>query len=392
MDPIRSDPVKSIRSNPSESNRQPLCSALTPTFALIRFQRSLSTLAPPSALNLSTSTIDRRAPPSLGGALADRRTLLHRPVSAPRATENASPAEGVSIPSSPDVSTSPPTRERSRSIPNQLLCHACRRVYRVQTSNPSACPRCGSEFFEFQNLQEMMGTIIARPSSSGGAGGSSGLNPEELLFNMVFFSDQGQQSTQNLNALFESTENAATQVTETMNAANAAELPASQEVVQYLKDSAVKSVMHHDHTTTASSLTCGHERKSAGEEAKIEEQEHEIIECPVCAEDIMEGEDIVCLPACKHHFHLPCILQWLEQQSNCPMCRRAVCAPHPDDHDPCEDTIERAKNEPVRAFVANEHVAGALSSAVLSVAQRQAGALAAVTEAAASEPRPLEAP
>ena len=40
----------------------------------------------------------------------------------------------------------------------------------------------------------------------------------------------------------------------------------------------------------------------------------------------------------------------------------------------------------VRAFVANEQAAGALSSAILSVAQRQAGALAAVTEAAAPEP------
>lgn len=53
-----------------------------------------------------------------------------------------------------------------------------------------------------------------------------------------------------------------------MNAANAAELPASQEVVQYLKDSVVKNVVRHDHTTTASSVTCGHE--SGGEEAKIE--------------------------------------------------------------------------------------------------------------------------
>ena len=57
-------------------------------------------------------------------------------------------------------------------------------------------------------------------------------------------------------------------MTETMNAANAAELPASQEVVQYLKDSVVKNVVRHDHTTTASSVTCGHE--SGGEEAKIE--------------------------------------------------------------------------------------------------------------------------
>eukprot|EP00619_Florenciella_sp_RCC1007_P012544 CAMPEP_0205917978 /NCGR_PEP_ID=MMETSP1325-20131115/9510_1 /ASSEMBLY_ACC=CAM_ASM_000708 /TAXON_ID=236786 /ORGANISM="Florenciella sp., Strain RCC1007" /LENGTH=239 /DNA_ID=CAMNT_0053285461 /DNA_START=57 /DNA_END=776 /DNA_ORIENTATION=+ len=216
---------------------------------------------------------------------------------------------------------------------------------------------------------------MARPPSSGGAegegraagvAGTSGLNPEELLFNMVFFSNQNMQSSQNLNALFDSTETAAAQVTETMNAANAAELPASQEVVQYLKDSVVKTVVRHDHATTS-----GVHKASAGEEAKMEEHEHETIECPVCADDILEGEDIVCLPACKHHFHLPCILQWLGQQSNCPMCRTAVCAPHPDDHDPCEDTIERAKNEPVRAFVANEHVAGALSSAILAVAQRQ---------------------
>ena len=42
-------------------------------------------------------------------------------VAASHDTEIASPVEGSSIPSSPDSSSSPPTRERSRSIPNQLL-------------------------------------------------------------------------------------------------------------------------------------------------------------------------------------------------------------------------------------------------------------------------------
>ena len=43
-------------------------------------------------------------------------------------------------------------------------------------------------------------------------------------------------------------------------------------------------------------------------------------ECPVCAEDWTDGEQVVKLP-CNHVFHDGCISKWLNQKNTCPLCR-----------------------------------------------------------------------
>lgn len=50
-------------------------------------------------------------------------------------------------------------------------------------------------------------------------------------------------------------------------------------------------------------------------------------ECPICAQDYEEGEELKTLP-CLHVFHCKCIDQWLTSRRasslNCPMCNAAV--------------------------------------------------------------------
>lgn len=42
--------------------------------------------------------------------------------------------------------------------------------------------------------------------------------------------------------------------------------------------------------------------------------------CPICSEDFAVGTKATSLP-CGHMFHGECVLPWLEQKQNCPICR-----------------------------------------------------------------------
>jgi E3 ubiquitin-protein ligase AIP2 len=42
--------------------------------------------------------------------------------------------------------------------------------------------------------------------------------------------------------------------------------------------------------------------------------------CPVCMQDLFDGDTVVVLP-CKHGMHPECIGPWLEQTNSCPTCR-----------------------------------------------------------------------
>jgi hypothetical protein len=45
--------------------------------------------------------------------------------------------------------------------------------------------------------------------------------------------------------------------------------------------------------------------------------------CPVCCEDYMKGDDIAWSKneECCHAFHIDCIMEWLMDHDDCPMCR-----------------------------------------------------------------------
>lgn len=42
--------------------------------------------------------------------------------------------------------------------------------------------------------------------------------------------------------------------------------------------------------------------------------------CSICLEDFDSGKEIICLD-CKHIYHTECIIQWINKDASCPLCR-----------------------------------------------------------------------
>lgn len=61
--------------------------------------------------------------------------------------------------------------------------------------------------------------------------------------------------------------------------------------------------------------------------------------CVVCQEKFQCSDDVTCLP-CKHKFHRPCVLPWLETHNTCPICRFELPAQEVEEPEP-----EKVENE-----------------------------------------------
>ena len=63
--------------------------------------------------------------------------------------------------------------------------------------------------------------------------------------------------------------------------------------------------------------------RRVGSKAKKDDKYH-TMECSICMEKFLEGDQIRELPGCGHIFHAECVTEWLKLQPSCPVCRRNV--------------------------------------------------------------------
>mmetsp|Transcript_4812 Transcript_4812/g.7259 ORF Transcript_4812/g.7259 Transcript_4812/m.7259 type:complete len:102 (-) Transcript_4812:482-787(-) len=70
--------------------------------------------------------------------------------------------------------------------------------------------------------------------------------------------------------------------------------------------------------------------------------------CPVCCEDYKKGDDIVWSrnDGCHHVFHLDCIMTWLMQHDNCPLCRLDYLRPSEEQEEGTSNT-QQSRAPPV---------------------------------------------
>ncbi|CAN0884437.1 Probable E3 ubiquitin-protein ligase RHB1A [Linum grandiflorum] len=63
----------------------------------------------------------------------------------------------------------------------------------------------------------------------------------------------------------------------------------------------------------------------ADEPVSLKTEEDDV--CPICLEEY-DSENPKLITKCEHHFHLPCILEWLERSDTCPICDQEIGLDH----------------------------------------------------------------
>jgi hypothetical protein len=56
-------------------------------------------------------------------------------------------------------------------------------------------------------------------------------------------------------------------------------------------------------------------------------------QCPISMENFTEGENICRIQSCQHIFKESGLMNWLQNHSNCPVCRQLVCPMPPNTDD-----------------------------------------------------------
>lgn len=54
------------------------------------------------------------------------------------------------------------------------------------------------------------------------------------------------------------------------------------------------------------------------------QSDDDVTACPICLGTYQKGEEIIYLPVCSHRFHSHCIMEWFQNKSTCPECRRNI--------------------------------------------------------------------
>ncbi|KAJ1423975.1 Zinc finger, RING-type [Sesbania bispinosa] len=60
------------------------------------------------------------------------------------------------------------------------------------------------------------------------------------------------------------------------------------------------------------------------EEGDTESGERSFCECAVCLNEFQQDEKLRVIPNCSHVFHIDCVDVWLQNNANCPLCRRSI--------------------------------------------------------------------
>lgn len=74
-------------------------------------------------------------------------------------------------------------------------------------------------------------------------------------------------------------------------------------------------------TAVAAAAAGGKQQRKGGSKVSLQEEEEDV--CPTCLDPYSEDNPMV-LTRCGHHFHLPCLYEWLERSETCPVCGAAM--------------------------------------------------------------------
>ena len=80
----------------------------------------------------------------------------------------------------------------------------------------------------------------------------------------------------------------------------------------------------------------------------VQEEDEEVEDCPICAENLQQRGSRVDVEACGHSFHANCIKKWIFKSGRCPICRGNALKKTPNRRpsELCKLLVSISKEEP----------------------------------------------
>ncbi len=140
------------------------------------------------------------------------------------------------------------------------------------------------------------------------------MDNEELLFNMLYFSQDGEEDI-NEESIGTAINNVMHETVALHSESNTPYKlqPASESDLSALQPETLDFCENYqdiDHKSSQKSDCFGSTRQSTDD-----------LECAVCKEEFEKDIKVITLPQCRHRFHADCLFKWFKLQDWCPICR-----------------------------------------------------------------------
>ena len=136
------------------------------------------------------------------------------------------------------------------------------------------------------------------------------MDNEDLLFNMLYFSNDHDEDVMNELSIGSAINNAIHE-TEALH---------SESNTPYKLKPASDFDINALQPETLDYFSIDENKKANGDESIVVNKNDEL-ECAVCKEEFVKHVKVVILPLCNHTFHAECVLKWFTLQNWCPICR-----------------------------------------------------------------------
>ena len=165
------------------------------------------------------------------------------------------------------------------------------------------------------------------------------MSGEDLLLNMLYFSDEGAAATvmEDSASMGKVLDGAMTETLALHSENNTPYKlkPASKEEMEKLQAETLDAEI-------SGSLKVNLDRADSGGGP---ESKGCGLECVVCKEELELGDKIMRLPQCGHTFHEGCLSTWFQHQDWCPICRTSISGKKKDEEAANSDSAKKAAGD-----------------------------------------------
>jgi len=172
------------------------------------------------------------------------------------------------------------------------------------------------DYYDHDNNDDIDEDAVANAELYTHLSTSLDMESEDLLFNLLYFSQKDNQNIGNIGTMF----NSAIEETVALHSENNTPYK-----LKPLPDDVINGLAH--------------EIFNGNDDDKNND-------CLVCRDVIENGVEIIKIPSCLHCFHKECVSKWFKYQSNCPICRVKITVDDRENNIPtCNNVCDNIQEE-----------------------------------------------